>query len=148
VVAVLLAIYSSVQRALRGPDLAAGKPWRASSSAFECKPAQRECGGAHTAIFFHTLQQDQPWVQIDLGSPKKFSRLDVVNRDDCCADRATPLVFEISNDGQQFKEVTRTTEPFDTWDVTFHPVTARYIRLRVDRSRTYMHLVRVSVHAK
>jgi F5/8 type C domain len=145
VVAVVLAIYSSVQRALRGPDLAAGKPWTASSSAYTCKPAERECGGGHTAIFFHTLEEDKPWVQFDLGSPKKFRRLEVVNRDDCCTDRAVPLVFETSDDGKQFKEVARSTEPFDTWEATFKPVTARYIRLRIDR-RTYLHLVRVSVY--
>jgi hypothetical protein len=55
-----------VVRGVRGPDLAASKPWRASSSLFVCNPAARECGGAATAIFFHTREEQDPWVEIDL----------------------------------------------------------------------------------
>lgn len=145
--AVGIALYSGVQSAIRGPDLAAGKPWTASSKAYECKPAERSCGGGVTSILFHTLEQDQPWVTFDLGSPQKFARVEVVNREDCCAERAAPLVVETSDDGQKYREVARTTEPFDEWTATFKPVKARYVRLRVDR-RSYLHLVRVSVFAR
>ncbi len=147
IAAVVIAGYSAIQRALRGPDLAEGKPWRTSSQSYECKPAERSCGGAVTSILFHTQEQDQPWVVYDLGSKKKIARLEVVNRDDCCAERAAPLVFETSNDGEQFREVARTTEPFNEWETTFKPVTARYVRLRVDR-RSYLHLNRVSVFGR
>jgi len=142
-----MALFSAVHRAIRGTDFAAGKPWRASSIAYECKPAERSCGGGTTAILFHTQEQDQPWVVFDLGSPQKLARVEVVNREDCCGERAAPLVFETSTDGEKFHEVTRTTEPFDVWETTFKPVTARYVRLRVDR-RSYLHLVRVSVFAR
>jgi hypothetical protein len=145
--AAAIAINSAVQRAIRGPDLAAGKPWRASSKAYDCKPAEMECGGVHTAIFVHTVEQDNPWVEIDLGAPKKFARVEVVNRDDCCSERAVPLVIETSNDGQEYREVARTTEPFDEWDPTFQAVTARYVRARVDR-KSLLHLVRLGVRRR
>src|SRR5688500_1263511 len=42
---------------VRGPDLAAKRPWRASSSLFECNPTANQCGGAATRIFFHTREE-------------------------------------------------------------------------------------------
>jgi hypothetical protein len=147
VVGVLLAINAAVQRVIRGPDLAAGKPWRASSSAFDCNIAEKSCGGVSTTIFFHTVEENNPWVEIDLGARKKFARVEVDNREECCQDRAVPLVVETSNDANEFKEVARTTEPFGSWQATFKPVTARYVRVRADK-KTYLHLVRVGVRAK
>jgi hypothetical protein len=147
VLGVALAINAAVQRAIRGPDLAAGKSWTASSKAFDCNPAEKSCGGAHTAIFFHTLEEVNPWVQIDLGARKKFRRVRIENRDDCCEDRAVPLVVETSNDGNEFREVGRRTDAFDDWDATFDQVTARYVRVRADR-KTYLHLAHVGVHAR
>jgi hypothetical protein len=140
----LFVLYGSITRALQGPDLAAGKPWRASSKAFECHPKEMECGGARSAIFFHTTEEEKPWVEIDLGSPQTFSRLEVVNREDCCYERASPLVAEVSSDRAQWSEVGRRTDQFRDWSATFKPTTARYVRVRADR-RTTLHLVRVSV---
>jgi F5/8 type C domain len=145
--AALFAVTAGLQRALRGPDLAAGKAWRASSKAFDCKPAEMNCGGARTAIFLHTREEASPWVEIDLGAPTKFSRVEVENREDCCQDRAVPLVVETRDDGTEPREVARTTEVFRDWAATFEPVTARYVRVRVDR-RSYLHLVRVGVRAR
>ena len=147
VLVVLYGLMSAIGRAVRGTDLALGKPWRASSSAFECHPQNSECGGARTAIFFHTNEEDSPWVEIDLGEPQTMRRLEVVNREDCCADRANPLVAEVSDDRTKWREVARSTETFREWDTTFDPVKARYLRVRVDR-RAILHLVRVSVWSR
>jgi hypothetical protein len=145
--AALFAVTTGLQRAVRGPDLAAGKTWRASSKAFDCKPAEMNCGGARTAIFLHTQEQASPWVEIDLGAPTKFARVEVENREDCCQDRAVPLVIETRDDGSEFREVARTTAVFRDWSATFTPVTARYVRVRIDR-QSYLHLVRVGVYAR
>jgi hypothetical protein len=147
VLGVMLAVNAVVQRAIRGPDLAAGKSWRSSSKAFDCNPAEKSCGGTHTSIFFHTLLEANPWVEIDLGSRKKFRRVQIENRDDCCEDRAVPLVVETSNDANEFREIARRTDPFSEWDATFAPVTARYVRVRVDGT-TYLHLAHVGVHVR
>jgi hypothetical protein len=133
-----------IHRQSIGPDLAAGKPWRVSSSEGACNPAERMCLGARTAILFHTRNEKNPWFEIDLGKPTSFSVIEVVNRDSCCPDRAIPLVVEVSNDQKTWKEVIRRNETFDTWRAKFKQQNARYVRVRVARM-SVLHLVRVSV---
>jgi hypothetical protein len=144
--AVVTGVVMGVQRATRKPDLVPGKPWRASSSLETCKPAEHYCASAHTDIFFHTVEEDQPWVEFDLGSPMSFSVVEVTNRSDCCPDRAIPLVVEVSNDRNTWREVARRKETFSEWRAKFSPQKARYVRLRALR-RTLLHLEKVAVRA-
>lgn len=132
---------------MHGPDLARGKPWRASSTGLTCHPERSECGGANTKIFFHTDDERNPWVEIDLGDTQRIASIEVDNRRDCCSDRAVPLILEVSTDGARFREVARREEPFMTWRAAFDPVKARYVRARVAR-RSSLHLERVSVYAR
>jgi len=146
IVATALAVAGAlgVAHARRGPDLAAGKPWRASSSYDACQPAQRWCAGARTAIFFHTREDPTPWLEIDLESVQRVSRIEVKNRSDYGPERAVPLVVETSTDGVQYWPVARRVETFDQWNATFPPRSARYVRLKVERP-SFLHLERVSV---
>jgi hypothetical protein len=137
----------AAMRANESPDLAAGKPWRASSKLADCKPKDRMCAGTRTAILFHTLEQKDPWFEIDLQAPKRFSVVEVLNREDCCPDRALPLVVEVGTDQKSWRVVARRSEPFSSWRAEFKPVTARYVRLRVPR-HSILHLERVTVHAR
>jgi hypothetical protein len=131
--------------AARGPDLAAGKPWRASSALADCPlGATRQCAGQTVNIFFHTKHEATPWVEIDLEQPTTFSKVLIENREDCCEDRATPLVVEVSDDGAEFREVGRRNRVFSDLMLKFPETTARFVRLRVDKT-TPMHLNRVSV---
>ncbi len=147
--AVLAAIVSTalwaVGRHRRPEDLAAGKPWRASSSPDICHPEIHRCAGVRTDMFFTTSEESEPWVQIDLGKTTGFNTVDVTNRSDCCPDRAVPLVIEVSRDGTHFREVARREQTFSFWAATFARQRARYVRLRVPR-RTILHLDRVAVH--
>jgi hypothetical protein len=143
---VVTGVVLGVERATRKPDLVPGKPWRASSSLETCKPAEHYCASAHTDIFFHTLEEQEPWVEFDLGSPVSFSVVEVTNRSDCCPDRAIPLVVEVSNDQNTWREVARRKEAFSDWRAKFSPQKARYVRLRALR-RTLLHLEKVSVRA-
>jgi hypothetical protein len=143
----LIAARVGIQRAIRGADLALDKRWHASSKAFDCHPKTNECGGAQTNIFFHTQEEDSPWVEYDLGAPQKLARVHVTNRDDCCGERATPLLVEVSDDDKTWRGVAKQTETFRDVDIKFTPVTARYLRLRVEK-RTAMHLGGVSIHAR
>lgn len=129
----------------RRPDLAAGRPWRASSTWAVCEPAIRRCGALRTDIFFHTKEDPSPWVEIDLGGRKRFSAVTIANRTDDAPDRAIPLVIEISDDAKTWRGVARRKESFRTWTAEFKPQTARYVRARVDR-RSYLHLEKVMVH--
>lgn len=138
---------AAYKRATLQPDLALGKPWRASSSLEKCRPKEHYCAAAQTDIFFHTVEEDKPWVEIDLGKPTTFSVVDVVNRGDCCPDRAVPLAVEVSNDQHQWREVSRREQTFYEWRATFSPQTARYVRLRTLR-RSLLHLELVAVRAR
>ncbi|HWO14743.1 MAG TPA: discoidin domain-containing protein [Polyangiaceae bacterium] len=128
------------------PNLAAGKPWKASSTFAECTPETKSCGSLHTRIFFHTREDNPPWIEFDLVTPTQFSEVYVRNRTDSVPDRAVPLVVEVSDDAQTWRPVARRDDTFTSWTASFSPVTARYVRLRVDR-RSYLHLEIVEIHA-
>jgi hypothetical protein len=143
----LFAAKSGIERAIRGPDLALGKRWTASTKAFDCHPDRNECGGAQTAIFFHTNEENQPWLEYDLGTPQQIARVRIVNRDDCCIDRAVPLAVEVSDDRAKWRTVAQQKEAFRSADISFDPVKARFVRLRVTR-RAALHLTSVTIHAR
>jgi len=127
-------------------DLAEGKPWRASSQALACDPQARRCGDyLGMTIFFHTKNERSPWLEIDLGQPEQISRVRVRNRTDCCSALALPLVVELSQDDQTWREVGRRESDFRTWSARFEPSEARWVRVRVD-GESMLHLERVSVY--
>jgi hypothetical protein len=128
------------------PDLASGKPWITSSnypgfSSAGTKPARPIEG-----LFFSTNDEDEPWWRLDLEQKINIDSAEIVNRSDCCADRAFPLVLELSADGKKWNEVARRNEPFSTWEPKFSPRKARYVRLRALK-RTLLHLRDVRIHA-
>lgn len=142
----ILAVWG-VRRMTTAPDLAANKPWKASSQFLPCYPAQHRCGEAHTDIFFHTNEENNPWLQIDLKAKTRFSRIEVVNRRDCCSDRAVPLVIEVSQDGEKWREIARQAASFREWETNVAPVEARYVRAR-SLKRTWLHLERFSLRER
>ena len=131
-------------RVVRGPNLAEGKPWRASSTYRGFSAEAGICDGNKTRIFFHTNREQEPWVELDLGEPTLIERVDVRNRRDCCRDRSFPLAIEGSLDGQDWQELGRQTEPFSKWTLEFGPTKARYVRAKALK-RTFLHLESVEV---
>lgn len=129
----------------RQRDLARGRPYHTSSAypAVGCKSPDQDCPES-PFFFFHTLEDDRPWVEIDLGSKKKFSAVRLVNREDCCAERAVPLAIEVSNDRKTWREVARRDDTFNNWYKEFPPVSARYVRA-ISLHKTLFHLRRFSV---
>jgi hypothetical protein len=125
-------------------NLAQGKPWRTSSSAFACKPQEHQCGGARTDILFHTKEENSPWFEVDLGQPTAFSEVLIKNRSDGFQDRASPLVVEVSDNRTAWREVARKVEVFRSWKALTPGARARYLRVRVDR-RSTLHLESVEV---
>jgi len=124
-----------------GPDLAAGKPWKPSSTNDGVPKAPRG------EYFFHTQDEDNPWLEIDLRRPTEFSVVEVVNRRECCPDRAIPMAVEVSTDRKRWKEVSRRTDSFSVWKARFAPTKARYVRVRVLR-HSILHLAAVAVRAQ
>jgi hypothetical protein len=131
-------------RVVRGPNLAEGKPWRASSTYRGFSAEAGMCDGGKTRIFFHTNREQDPWVELDLGEPTLIARVDVQNRRDCCQDRSFPLAIEGSLDGQEWQELGRQPEPFSKWSLEFEPTEARYVRAKALKL-TFLHLESVEV---
>jgi hypothetical protein len=144
---VLAAGYVGYERATRGEDLAVGKPWRTSSTFADCDRDRASCGGDQSRILFHTLEEQDPWFEIDLGARFKVAEVEVENRKDCCGDRAVPLVIEVSDNRKAWRAVARRDVPFQSWQASFDPVNARYVRVRVPR-RSSLHLEHVAVRAR
>jgi hypothetical protein len=119
---------------LRGPDLAAKRPFELSSVYQGCN-APGKCA----ELMFHTEREEKPWATIDLGSSKTVSSVEVKNRTDCCSERAIPLVVELSTDNRNFSEVARRDADFAFWEPRFKAQQARYVRLR-SLQTTALHL--------
>jgi hypothetical protein len=130
----------------KGPDLAVGKPWQASSMYTGFPGSGVKQKDPSETAFFSTNDELNPWWRVDLGSSTKVGSVVVENRADCCPDRAIPLVVELSQNGENWREVARRTTSFRRWAPTFAPTSARYVRLRALR-RTFLHFKDVRVHA-
>jgi hypothetical protein len=126
--------------------LGVGKPWHSSSSYPGFPGSGVKVARPQEVAFFSTNDEVNPWWSIDLQAPQLLGSVTVVNRTDCCPDRAVPVVIEVSPDGQTWREVSRRTETFRTWSPSFKPTKARYLRLRALR-RTLLHFKDVRIHA-
>lgn len=127
-------------------DLSVGKAWRASSK-YEvdgCKSPAQQCP-ENTGYFFHTLDDPTPWIEFDLATSHKVSKVRIENRSDCCADRADPLAIEVSSDQKHWKKVAHHEGMFTTWDASFSPVDARYLRIRLMK-QGYLHFAAVHIY--
>jgi hypothetical protein len=113
--------------------------FRASSGAWGFPTAGLVGTHGDQGLFFHTAEEDHPWVEIDLGDVHEIDRVMVENRDDMGPERAIPLVVEVGDAEQHYHEVARRTEAFDHWTATFARQPARYVRLSVPR-KTMFHL--------
>ena len=127
-------------------DLAAGRPWKTSSSygGGGCTTPEQECAGA-SGWFFHTRESDaSPWIEFALDGERSVSKVLVKNREDCCQERAVPLVIEVSEDHKHWKRVAQRDEEFSVWRASFPTVHARWLRLRV-RRKSALHLAHVRI---
>jgi hypothetical protein len=145
VIAAIMLVTVGYRRITKKPNLAAGKPWTASSEFAKCHPEAGDCGGTNTNILFHTKSDDNPWFEYDFGTPLRFSSMTIVNRQDFGPERAVPLIVEVSNDKKTYSEIARRTEVFDTWHPKFATQQARYLRVRVG-AVSWLHLEAVEVH--
>ena len=114
VIVLSIAIATGFHFILRRPNFADGKPWRTSTSYGSFDPVTHVVEGRPSELLFHTLSEDSPWFEVDLGKPMRIKQVELKNRSDCCAERAAPLVVETSVDGRTYQEVARRVELFDT----------------------------------
>jgi len=129
----------------RATDIALGKPWTASSKYPEagCTSPAQKCPESPN-FFFHTWEENDPWIIFDLQKSQSISGVRVVNRPDCCPGRGIPLVVEVSDDQKHWKEVARRTRDFSSWRVSFPEVKGRYVKLH-SPTKTLIHLQEVRI---
>lgn len=138
VIALVVVASVAVKKAGQGKNLAAGKPWKTSSTYPTCNFDAHECNGSPTNVFFHTNEEDNPWWEVNLGAPTQFAHIEIENRSDCCTERVVPLVVEVSDDEKSWREIGRKKDVFSTWTLNA-PARATYVRLRVAK-RSFLHL--------
>lgn len=95
---------------------------------------------------YKSLEQDFPWVTVDLGRRYLLSDAEVFSRQE----QSVPLVFEISNDNITFRTVATRTEPFVPglpWIVKPLQIEGRYVRVRVLR-RSVLALGEIAVYGR
>lgn len=128
------------------PDLAPDAQWTSSSAAVGYQSSGRGFAPPDFKIpvFFHTMVEDSPFVSFDLARIVDVRAVTVVNRGDCCDERALPMVIEVSEDNASWRQVAQRTESFRRWEARFARTTARWVRLR-STQRTHMHLESVAI---
>jgi hypothetical protein len=144
VAALAVAAVFGAKRVLTPPDLAAGKSFTASSAFAGFPQAGIVNVPVEYDVFTHTREEDSPWIRVDLGAVESVRAIEIQNRADCCRERALPLVVEVSEDGEGWREVGRREEDFREWTIAMAPTKVRYLRTTVPR-RTFLHLARISV---
>jgi hypothetical protein len=132
-------------------NLARDKPAEASSSAFDTKPRGAVDGFRYGQLGFHSREEKQPWLRIDLGGMRSLRGVTAFGRADCCFNQSLPLVLELSRDGEHFEPVARRVTPFsqfEPWEAKLYPPPeARYVRLRSEK-RGFLVLSEVEVYGR
>jgi hypothetical protein len=142
-------MFPPIHARLFQPELAVGRPWRVSATmsnfpAAGIIPTPQAWKAAGTRFFFHTSEMESPWIEIDLGSFERVSKITVLNRTDCCLERPLPLEVLLGLDGVHWTKVAQRSGVFESWTVEFPRQLARYVRLSTPR-RTTLHFQSISV---
>ena len=84
----------------RGPaEVGVGARWVASSHVRKSRRTgvlpRRGFFFSPPPYFFHTLDDEEPWLSIDLGKARTVTAVELRNRLDCCRDRALEVSVEL-----------------------------------------------------
>jgi hypothetical protein len=116
-----------------------------------CHDAAGGCDGVKDGGYgFHTDKQDQPWWQVDLGSPQPLARVVIWNRTEC-PERAAWLQVKLSDDGHDWRTAyhhdgslfygSRENKPLT---VQLTNQAARFVRIQLP-GNDFLHLEEVEV---
>lgn len=141
----LVASMAGLRAWMRGPNLALNCATSASSAYGNQTTTSGVVDGNKRVHGFHTGEDTNPWLKLDLGEPKKIGRVVVYNRTDCCEDRAAPLVVEVSVDGEAWTTVARREKKFAKWEASFAETEARWVRFTVEKT-TWLHFNEVEIY--
>jgi len=128
----VVAVLGVLRWTLHPSNIALHKRATASGTAAPTSPAAAVDGKAYGNDGFQS-NGPSPWLTIDLGRRYAITEADIYGRHDCCFDQSVPLAFEVSNDGETFREVAKREAPFEmfnAWNIKFSSANvARYVRL-------------------
>ncbi len=147
---IVSALVVATAAALVLATLALRRPWErytwVTSSAGYGYPASGTLGDHDFKydLIFHTQEQEDPSVTIDLLAERTVEKIRVVNRFDCCQDRGLPLAIDLAGPDRGFVQVALRASKFDVWNATFPRQKARYVRLRAI-GKTILHLRDVEI---
>lgn len=115
-------------------------------------------GDTNKECAFHTDVEDFPWWVVNLDGLHNIECVNIFNRVNIAAirTRINPLVLEFSLDGIAWSEIFRTHENFDfgaavrpniplQWVRSESEALAKFVRIRVLKSKTYFHLSAVEI---
>ena len=139
-------------------NLALAKPAEQSSTQ---GPASRAVDGNIDGIWghgsvAHTLQEPQPWWQVDLGASQELGAVTLWNRVDCCAQRLHDFHVFVSDQPFGQESLSEVLARDDVWTYKYQgiagrntmiPVGAagRYVRIQLDDPAGYLILAEVQV---
>ncbi len=117
-------------------NLALHRHATASSQAFGTTPEGAVDGISLGLLGFHSSNDGDPWLAIDLGRIVNIREVRALGRSDCCYDQSVPLAFEASSDGSHFRRVAVRTESFsqsEPWSIEPRSLAARFVRFHTLR---------------
>jgi len=125
------------------PDLGRTAQWRVTS-AMGGNGKTGVGAGSDAPIFFHTVQENNPHIDLDFGKVVSVRRVVIENRSDCCGERALPLNVEVMEaDGPRL--LCQRRSPFQSWTCNTGGVRTRTLRIRRP-GPTMLHLRRIEVY--
>ena len=103
---------------------------------------------------FHTLNEKDPWWQVDLGAKAALGRAVVYNRCDSCGQRNNRIVLWLSDDGKSWAQAYQHTGQYFGGKPDGKPLivkldgkAARFVRLGL-KGTSYFHLDEVQVYGR
>jgi hypothetical protein len=145
---VIWAAWAGARDLFSAPNIARGKPVRASSLWPGTGPGADLVDGTRGVGFaIHTQREASAWVMVDLETTRHVKTVKVYNRRDGYFDEGLPLFLELSEDGVSFREVSRKDghfEPDPPWTVPIGQST-RFIRVRSGRPQGLVALNEIEV---
>ncbi len=110
------------------------------------------------AYAFHTREETNPHIVIDLSKNKEVHGLIIKNRSGCCQERAQNLTVWVSGDGKNWTKKWQAQQAREEWEVTLTTksmgaevpgVETRYIKLGLTGNEPQtLHLGNVSIYTK
>ena len=102
---------------------------------------------AASTFSFHTEEEPNPWLVIDLGKAEPVAGMEILNRADAQGDRTRNLRVWLSDNRNDWREVFSADAPQSRWQVALdQPVSARYVKVGLmTDTPTFFHLQGVKV---